>query len=139
MTRRYLIAALFVLLFAGPLGAAGSDFTFEAVNAEVPMGNGVPVAVRLVDKTGNPVAGAVIVRTRLDMAPDGMEGMASEIAPAPSEQPGVYAFKANFTMAGRWQVKLAAMVQGEPQAVLGTVVFKVNQPDERHDHSMHHH
>jgi hypothetical protein len=42
---------------------------------------------------------------------------------APSNEPGVYRFKADFTMAGRWALKLQAKVPGEPGTVEGTVVL----------------
>jgi len=59
------------------------------------------IAVRLVHKPdGKPVPDAVIFATRLDMAPDGMQEMATKIAPMPSAEPGVYKFKATLTMAG---------------------------------------
>jgi len=60
----------------------------RAVKAEVKPGNEATVAVRLVHKpSGKPVADAAIVQTRLDMAPDGMAGMATAIAPLPSPEP----------------------------------------------------
>jgi hypothetical protein len=50
--------------------AAATDYAFEAVKGEIKKGDEVVVAVRLVHKsTGKPVPNAVIVRTRLDMAP----------------------------------------------------------------------
>ena len=105
--------------------AAATDYTFEPAAAEFKKGDDVIVAVRLVHKpTGKPVAGAVIVRTRLDMAPDNMADMVSPTAAAPSHEPGVYAFKTDLPMAGRYQLSLAAKVQGEPETVIGKVILK---------------
>ena len=70
---------------------------------------------------------ATIVQTRLDMAPDGMADMATAIVPLPSPEPGVYAFKAPLTMAGRWLLTVSAKVQGEPETVIGKLIFKVTR------------
>ena len=65
---------------------------------------------------------AVIFKTRIDMAPDGMAEMESPVAPLPSKEPGVYAFKTDLPMAGRYQVTLSAKVQGEPETITGKVI-----------------
>ena len=103
--------------------AAADDYAFEPVSAEVNRGE-VTVAVRLLHKpTGRPVPDAVITQTRIDMAPDGMGTMAAPMTPLPSPQPGVYAFKADLAMAGRWLLSVSARVQGESQPVVGKVIF----------------
>jgi len=66
----------------------------------------------------------VIFRTRLDMSPDTMDEMTAKHAAVPSSEPGIYRFKADFTMAGGWALKLQAKVPGESETVEGTVVFK---------------
>ena len=107
-----------------PAWAGANDYVFEAITAEVRSGAGAELAVRLVHKPDNkPVEGAVMFRTRLDMAPDGMEMMTTEVAPESATEPGVYKFRANLTMAGKWALKLMAKVQGETETVQGTVVF----------------
>jgi hypothetical protein len=108
--------------------AGAGDFAFEPVTAEMRKGDDVTIAVRLLNKTtGKPVPDAVIIRTRIDMGPDGMGEMTSPVKPLPSPQPGVYAFKTDLTMAGRWQLTVAAKVQGEPDTVTGTVVFQAKR------------
>ena len=103
--------------------AAADDYAFEPVSAEVNRGE-VTLAVRLVHKpTGRPVPDAVITQSRIDMAPDGMATMAAPMTPLPSPQPGVYAFKTDLTMAGRWLLSIAAKVQGEPETVVGKIIF----------------
>ena len=105
--------------------AAGKDYAFEPVEVEVKNGNGSELAVRLVHKpTGKPVEGAVIFRTRLDMSPDKMATMTAKHTAMPASEPGVYRFKADFTMAGGWAFKLQAKVPGESETVEGIVVFK---------------
>lgn len=105
--------------------AAAQDYEFQPVSTDVKQGQGSPVSVRLVDKrTGKPVPDAVIFTTRMDMAPEGMEMMTTPVEAATSTEPGVYAFKTDFSMAGGWRFKLAAKVQGEPDTVEGEVVLK---------------
>lgn len=108
-----------------PAWAGAKDYAFEAVKAEVKNGPGSELLVRLVHKpTGKPVEGALIVKTRLDMSPEGMEPMTAKHAAEAAADPGVYRFKADLTMAGGWALKLMAKVQGEPETIEGMVVFK---------------
>ena len=117
---------LAIVLSGFPAWAGAGDYAFEAVKAEVKNGPGSELLVRLVHKpTGKPVEGAVIAKTSVDMSPDGMEMMTAKVSDAePGNDPGVYRFKADLTMAGGWALKLMAKVQGEPETVIGTVVFK---------------
>jgi hypothetical protein len=106
--------------------AAANDYTFEPVKAELQKGDDVTVAVRIVQKsTKKPIGNAVIVRTRIDMGPDGMPTMEAPLAPAPSGEPGVYSFKTSLPMAGRWLLSIAAKVQGEPETVVGKITYTV--------------
>src|SRR3954467_13920993 len=92
--------------------AGADDYVFEPVKSEFKSSNVATVAVRLLHKpSGKPVADATIVQTRLDMAPDGMPSMTTAIAALPSPEPGVYAFKAPLTMAGRWLLTISGKVQ----------------------------
>jgi hypothetical protein len=122
---RVLAAALTGLSIAGAPKLAFadiSDYQFELVQPTVRAGGDKTVSVRLVNKkTGKPVPDAVIFATRLDMAPDGMQEMITKVTPMPGTEPGTYKFKANFSMAGRWQLSLGAKVQGET----GTVESKL--------------
>lgn len=98
------------------------DYEFQLVDQAVKVGPDTVVTVRLVNKkTSKTVPDAVIFATRLDMAPDGMQEMATKVTPTPGKEPGTYSFKANFSMAGRWQLSLGAKVQGET----GTVESKL--------------
>lgn len=123
----YSIAAAGLMLGStfGTALAGAADYTFEPVSADVQNGKGAEFAVKLIHKpSGKPVEKAVIFRTRLDMSPDGMESMAAAHQPLPTSQPGVYRFKGDFNMAGRWAFKLMAKVPGEQETVEDTVVFK---------------
>jgi hypothetical protein len=118
------IAALWVAP-ASPLFAGAQDYEFQLVQNEAKKGDAI-VAVRLVNKrTGKAVSDAVIAAKRIDMAPDGMADMAGRIEQLPSNEPGVYRFKANLSMQGSWQLSLAAKVQGENGTVESKLVLKV--------------
>ena len=111
--------ALTGLALAGPGAALADikDFEFRLVEPTVKKGERV-IAVQLMNKTtGKPVPDAVIFAVRLDMEPDGMEDMDTRIAAMPGGEPGVYSFKANFSMTGRWRLSLGAKVQGETGTV----------------------
>jgi len=124
-TPRAVAAALIGLALTGTATVALADikdYEFQLVDQTVQAGPDKVVTVRLMNrKTGKAVPDAVIFATRLDMAPDGMQEMATKVTPMPGTEPGTYRFKANFGMAGRWQLSLGAKVQGET----GTVESKL--------------
>jgi YtkA-like len=108
--------------------AGANDYVFEPLKAEIKKGDDVVVSVRLKHKaTGKPVADAVIVQTRIDMGPDGMGEMASPLTPVPSSEPGVYTFKTDLSMVGRWLLSIAAKIQGEPETVVGKITFRATK------------
>ncbi|MFK0166565.1 FixH family protein [Rhizobium sp. NPDC090279] len=120
-----LLAGVLIVGSATMSFAAAQDYEFQPVSTDVKQGQGSLVSVRLVDKrTGKPVPDAVIFTTRMDMAPEGMETMTVPVEATGSTGPGVYAFKADFSMAGSWRFKLAAKVQGEPDTVQGELLLK---------------
>jgi hypothetical protein len=122
-----LIAAAIGLLWAAlvsPVMASVTDYEFQLVQSDVKKGDAI-IAVRLVDKrSGKPVPDAVISAKRIDMAPEGMAMMAARLEQLPSTEPGVYRFKTNLSMAGGWQLSLAAKVQGETGTVESKLVLK---------------
>ncbi|MBR0687941.1 FixH family protein [Bradyrhizobium manausense] len=116
------LAATLSLAVSAAMAGAG-DYAFEPVNPQMKKGDDVTLAVRLTNKrTGKPVPDAIVFKTRVDMAPDGMAEMESAVAPLPSKEPGVYAFKTDLPMAGRYQMTLSVKVQGEPETVVGEVI-----------------
>lgn len=131
MTTNFIHAARFAALVGvislalAPSAFAGAkDYEFQPVAVDVKNGNGSDVAVRLINKlTNKPVEGAVLFRTRLDMSPESMGEMQAKHTAMPGNEPGVYRFKADFTMAGGWAFKVQAKVPGESETVEGTVVF----------------
>ena len=131
MNRKLLFAGM---VFAGVVNLPGhafagaNDYVFEPVKAELKKGDDVVVSVRLKHKpTGKPVTDAVIVQTRIDMSPDAMEEMASPVTALPSNEPGVYSFKTDLSMQGRWLLSIAAKVQGEPETVVGKITFRATR------------
>ena len=122
------LAALGLLWIATAMPALADvkDYAFELVSTEAKKGDDAGIAVRLLDRaTRKPVRDAVIFAKRIDMAPDGMPTMDAPIEALPSSEPGVYRFKTNLGMAGRWQLSLAAKVQGETGTVESRLVLKV--------------
>ena len=126
-SRTILIAAIIAAAssFTTQARAGANGYGFEPVKPEIQKG-GATLGVRLVQKsTGKPVVNAVIVRSRIDMGPDGMPTMDSPLTPEPSDEPGVYNFKTNLPMAGHWLLSIAAKVQGEPETVVGKITYTV--------------
>jgi hypothetical protein len=114
--------------FAAVSRADFKDYEFQLVEPAVQVGPERTIAVKLINKsTGKPVSDAVIFTTRLDMAPDGMQEMATKIAPMPGGEPGIYRFKANVSMAGRWQLSLGAKVQGEAGTVESKLIIQAGK------------
>jgi len=121
-------------LRAGAIGAAllaamattsladSKDYEFQLIDKEVKQGEAV-IAVKLVHKpSGRAIPDAVIFAKRIDMGPDGMEMMEEPIEAVASTEPGVYRFKTNLTMAGKWALSLGAKVQGETGTVENKLV-----------------
>ena len=83
-------------LIAAAIGGASTaaladikDYKFELVDQSVQAGPDKIITVRLVNtKTGKPVPDAVIFASRLDMAPDGMQEMATKVTAMPGTEIG---------------------------------------------------
>jgi YtkA-like protein len=124
---RALVAALISLSILGAPSVALADiadYEFQLVEPNIQAGADKVVTVRLVNKkTGKSIPDAVIFASRLDMAPDGMQEMATKVTSMPGTEPGTYRFKATFGMAGRWQLSLGAKVQGETGTVESKLVI----------------
>jgi hypothetical protein len=119
-----LAAALSLSGVSVPAFADIKDYEFKLVQNEAKKGEAI-IAVQLLNKkTGKTVPDAVISAKRIDMAPDGMAEMATKIEQVASSEPGVYRFKANLSMEGRWQLSLGAKVQGETGTVESKLVIK---------------
>lgn len=109
---------------ATPVQADIKDYEFQLVQSEAKKGEAI-IAVRLLNKkTNKAVPDAVIAAKRIDMAPEGMADMTPRIEQLSSTEPGVYRFKTNLSMEGRWQLSLGAKVQGETGTVESKLVIK---------------
>jgi hypothetical protein len=53
--------------------------------------------------------------------------MVSPLTAVPSTEPGVYSFKTDLSMEGRWLLSIAAKVQGEPETVVGKITFRATR------------
>jgi len=125
---RAAMAALFAAAFATAARAEIKNYEFQLVQPTVKAGADRIVTVQLVNKTtGKAVPDAVVFASRLDMAPEGMQEMATKVTPVPGGEPGTYRFKATFGMAGRWQLSLGAKVQGEAGTVENKLVVAAEQ------------
>ena len=128
---RALGAALITVAISGTANVALADikdYEFQLVDQTVQAGPDKIITVRLMNKkTGKPVPDAVIFATRLDMAPDAMQEMATKVTPMPGTEPGTYRFKANFGMAGHWQLSLGAKVEGETGTVEDKLVITADK------------
>jgi hypothetical protein len=99
-------------------------YAFELVDSKISQGEAT-VSVRLVHKpTDKPISNAVIFARRLDMAPEGMPAMTADLEPLPNPETGTYRFKTNLSMQGKWQLSLAAKVQGENGTVQNKLVLE---------------
>ena len=101
------------------------DYEFQLVQKEIKKGDGAIIAIRLMNKkSGKPVqTEAIIFAKRIDMTPDAMQEMTSPVEQLPSIEPGVYRFKTELTMEGRWRLSLGAKVQGEEGTVATQLVL----------------
>src|SRR6202048_1745788 len=122
------IAVLFGLMWVVVSAASLADvkdYEFQLVQSEMKKGDGAIVAVRPVNKkSGRLVPDAVIFTKRIDMAPDAMQEMTAPLEQLPSIEPGIYRFKTDLMMQGRWRLSLGAKVQGEEGTVEGRLVLK---------------
>jgi hypothetical protein len=79
--RSKLIACALLISVSSTALADPKDYKFHAVSATVKKGKAV-VAVRLTSR-GKPVSGAEIVKSEINMAPNGMTDMTSMVIPVP--------------------------------------------------------
>ncbi len=117
------IVVVFALVAVSACGkSTKASYAFSTTTQEVSLNSTAVVDVRIVKlPDGKPVENAVIFDLRLDMSPEAMGDMTAPVTAEGSPGPGVYRFAVAPTMAGRWELKLSARVQGDPDIVSGTV------------------
>lgn len=127
MRRIFVLLPILIAFATGlPPGglSAATNYVFEAVSPKAQAARDTVVIVRLIDRnTGKPVENAVIFQSRLDMSPDAMPDMTATLSPLPTQHAGEYRFRTYLSAGGRWALKLAAEVPGEPETVRGEVVI----------------
>jgi hypothetical protein len=115
-----------LLLLPTASAAAPTDYRFEAVENTVERGVGVPLQVRAVyAATGQPVPGLDVRTAFVDRSPDGQVGGSHPAFFTPSLDYGIYSFRADLPVDGRWALVFTARIPGEPQPVTASVVFTV--------------
>lgn len=106
--------------------AAAKDYRFELVGAPAKSGKATLIKIKLIHvPDGKPVAGGIIIQTKLDMGPEGMASMTTPAKATAAPEPGVYQVSAEPEMAGNWVLSLSAKVQGEPETVTGTLTVPI--------------
>lgn len=117
-------AALLMGVATSAARADVKDYEFQLIDQQVKQGEAV-IAVKLVHKpSGRAVPDAVIFAKRIDMGPEAMEAMTAPLEAVSSTEPGVYRFKTNLTMEGKWALSLGAKVQGETGTVESKLIVK---------------
>ena len=121
------VGVALLMTMAGSARADSKDYEFQLLDKEVKQGAAV-ISVKLVhNPSGRTIADAVIVAKRIDMGPEGMEAMTAPIEAVSSTEPGVYKFKTDLGMAGKWALSLGAKVQGETGTVENKLIIKAVQ------------
>jgi hypothetical protein len=128
--RRLLSLTSLVLGLLLPLSgrgiAAAQDYRFELAGPIVKSGNTSLVKIRLIHiSDGKPIPAAIVINSKFDMGPEGMETMTAPVKTVPSTDPAVYQFEVQPSMPGKWAIEIVAKVQGETETVRGTVTVSI--------------
>lgn len=108
--------------------AAPQDYQFQVVEPEFRQGNGVNLTIAITDlRTKTPVVDGNIIAAEMDMSPDGMAGMRTQVTPVRSSTPGRYGFVVNLGMAGNWRLAIATRLPGEAEVIWREVTVKVTR------------
>ena len=130
-TRRALAGACLIAttgLSAATVRAAPADYRFEVVQVQSAGPGKSNVTLRLLHAPDEkPVTDAVIFQSMADMGPDNMPTMTAPVKAMPASQPGNYIFQIEPGMAGNWELKLAAKVQGEAETVRAALPVKLGK------------
>jgi len=122
-----LVAAGIAIVAPAHALAAATDYRFELVGSPVKSGKVTLIKVRLIHvPDGKPIPGAIIIQTKLDMAPQGgMAGMTAPATVSTGPEAGIYQVTVEPQIGGDWALSLSAKVQGEPETVNGTVTVPI--------------
>lgn len=131
--RQLFMIASFVLGFSAIAStasfAAANEYRFELAGPAVKPGKTKTtiVKIRLIHvPDGKAVAGAIIIQSVFDMAPQkGMAAMMARGKAVATSEPGIYQIQGEPEVDGMWTLNLAAKVQGEAETVRGSVSVEV--------------
>jgi hypothetical protein len=117
--------SLALVAACGPQPSAAQDaFIWEPSPAEVAVGRGVRIAVRVEGQSGLiALAPDAVGEARIDMGPDGMANMAAPLRPVEPGDGESLAWETDLVMGGRWALRVTADVPGAAEPVTGEVVF----------------
>lgn len=122
------VLAGILLALSGSGVAAAQDYRFELAGPVVKSGNTSVVKVRLIHVSdGKTVPAAIVINSKFNMGPEGMETMAAPVKAVPSGDPALYQFEVQPSMPGKWAIEIAAKVQGETETVRGSVIVPVRK------------
>jgi Cu(I)/Ag(I) efflux system membrane fusion protein len=109
----------------GPQPSVAQDvYSWEPASAEVAVGQGVRVAVRVEGPSGLvALSSDAVGEARIDMAPDGMASMVAPLRPVAAEAGESLAWETDLVMAGRWALKVTADVPDAAEHVTGEVII----------------
>lgn len=132
-TQRIMLLGMTAIFLNTPILKAQVQSTpaFEAVKAQVPAGDNVRLELKLTGINPLPPATDIVVeKHRLDMGPEGMQGMAAPLKRLPGTPPGILAYQTDLGMAGRWEFSITARVKGHATPVTSNIIFTaVEQED----------
>lgn len=127
--QRVAVAGLVLAILPSLSGAgiAGAqDYRFELAGPIVKSGDSSIVKIKLIHiSDGKSVPAAIVINSKFNMGPEGMETMTAPVKAAPSTDPTIYQFEVQPSMPGKWAIEIAAKVQGETETVRGSVTVPV--------------
>ena len=115
-------AGLFFYFPGLPAPFAREAYRWQAITAEVAAAPAQQFSIRLIGPQGAVVEGVEIVDARLDMSPEGMAAMGTPLTPEGFGEAGVFNYRADFTMAGRWALHLTTKIPGQSDPIDGEVI-----------------
>lgn len=123
---RAVVACALTLAAAQTAMAGPQDYQFQVVEPEFHQGDGVALTIAITDlRTKAAVTDGSIIAAQMEMSPDGMAGMRTQLTPVIASTPGYYSFVVNLGMAGNWRLAIAARLPGEAEVIWREVTVKV--------------
>lgn len=126
LPRSAMLACALTLVAAQTAIAGPEDYQFQVVEPAFRQGEQVPLTIAITDlRTKAAVTDGTIIAAQMEMSPDGMAGMRTQLTPVIASTPGHYSFVVNLGMAGNWRLAIAARLPGEAEVIWREVTVKV--------------